>query len=180
MEKAEIWFEDLPLNMHRFSRYYLVDPATREKLTSGFHQITEDGNGNFVGYYHGVRSRKEILDPYTGEPLERFYHEEYERDGFRLGRVSACEYILDPETGKRMSSGYNKIYFQENLLFGELGSLKYILNQNNKRRLSQGYQEIYIDEQGLLIGELSSERYQIDPVSGKQIAKLEWRLPHLQ
>jgi hypothetical protein len=166
--KAEIWekhgFRQIP------PKYFLVDPVTMEELSSGFDYITSDEKGNFVGHFRG---REETLDAYAGESIPRFYHEEFEENGFRIGKVGACKFILDPKTGKRMSSGYNEIYFQGNLLFGELGSLKYILNQNNKRRLSEGYQEIYIDEQGLLIGELGATKYQLDPITGKQVATLK-------
>jgi hypothetical protein len=157
--KAEIWLK--PGYRRIPKMYFLVDPITREELSSGYHEITTDKEGNFVGHYHGVRYHREVLDPYTGEPFQRFYHEEFEQDGLRIGQISACKFILDPETGKRMSSGYNEIWYRDGFLFGSLGSLEYVINSETYRQASKGYHHICF-KNGQLIGELSLNKEVIE------------------
>lgn len=149
--KAEIWQDPDTRNK------YLVDPVTKEKLSSSYESIHVDveGSGNYVGLSLG---KKELLNPYTGEPVHRFYHEEYTKDGLRIGELGSCKYILNPKTGKRMSSGYHEIHKRNGLLLGELGSMTYILDPKTKRRASKGYHQIYFQ----LIGERGATKEVIE------------------
>lgn len=149
--KAEIYL-DTSYSRHQ---YYLVDPMTREELTLGYDYITTDEKGNFVGHSGGS---KETLNPYTGEPVRRFYHEEYKQGNLFIGELGACKYILDPATKKRMSSGYHEVLYRDGLLLGQLGAMTYILNPKTKRRASKGYHEIYTNEDGQLIGERGASK----------------------